>query len=149
MDTIFIDTSDYNSYGEINLDIYTNTTDSFRFRSALPIRYMSAADTFFNVANKHHFYNIKLKGDKFIDISLSGGRDTITYTAPELDSAIVYAANPDSLELFFDRAVTITSAGWDIDSSGGSPTITIASVGGNNTSSPYFLLNDSLNGEVS
>jgi hypothetical protein len=147
MDTILIDTTGSHDNGIIQIPVYTTNTDSFRFTSQLPIR-MAAIDTFDNIANKVHYYKAELVYNRFINVSLNSGRDTLTadLTPPILDSAVVYDANPDSIELFFSEAVTITTDGWDVDSSG-SVQKTISSVGGSGTASPYFLMSANLVGD--
>jgi len=61
-------------------------------------------------------------------------------TPPYLLSATVEADNPDSLVLVFSEAVNITTTGFSLSGD----TITLSSVGNSGTSSPYFLLGDSL-----
>jgi hypothetical protein len=142
MDTLFMDTTGMWTDGIVRRIVYTSATDSFRAVSQLPIRKVAAKDTFYNVANLLHVFEYRVYSDLFIKEELI---DTITadMTAPILDSAVVYDGNPDSIELFFSEAVTITTDGWDVDSSG-SVQKTISSVGGSGTASPYFLMSADL-----
>jgi hypothetical protein len=72
---IYIDTTDANPYSEINVDIYTLTTDTFNFTCGVPVHFKTATNRFYNTANKHNYFNIKLLNGKLINIY----SDTLTY----------------------------------------------------------------------
>jgi hypothetical protein len=80
---IYIDTTDAYTYGEIQTDFFTSTTDTMHFTSGLPIRFISTSDRFYDNAYKHNYFKINIVAGKFIDISLNGGKDTITYGPSE------------------------------------------------------------------
>lgn len=61
---------------------------------------------------------------------------------PTLTSATVENATDNRLSMTFIEAVTITTAGWSISASGGA--VTINSVSGSGTSTPYFVLSRSI-----
>lgn len=61
--------------------------------------------------------------------------------SPILDSAIVEKTSPDTLDLYFNEAVNITTAGWSISGMTG---VSISSVVNSGTTIPSFFLTDSI-----
>ena len=66
----------------------------------------------------------------------------IDNVAPTLDSQVVENDNPNALVLTFSEAVTITTAGWSIDTDGAA--LSITGVSGSGTSAPEFTLSRDL-----